>query len=63
MMDEFAHLWSSPIAEITLYRRQLKKLMLQTGGSILCCGQLWDLKAEHLGAGVYRVRKKLREYA
>ncbi len=45
-------------ASMTVERKDLKELLLETGGNIISCGVLWDIETKHLGAGVYRVRLK-----
>jgi hypothetical protein len=42
-------------AHTTMDRKDLKELLLETGGQTLACGRLWEIKAKHLGAGVYKV--------
>lgn len=46
-------------ATSTHTKAQLRSILLATGGNVMACGQLWDIKSEHLGAGVYRVRLEL----
>ena len=60
---DIRHLWSSNIAELTLTRAELRRVLLDTGGTIQRYGYLCDLKAKHLGAGVYRVIAEERKYA
>jgi hypothetical protein len=43
------------IAQATMARKDLKELLLDTGGKVLTCGQFRQIKTKHLGAGVYRV--------
>ena len=33
----------------------VREMMLQTGGRMLACGDLWDLQSKALGGGVYRM--------
>ena len=54
------HLFSSPTAEMTVTRSQLRRILLDTGGTILRAGRLCDLVVKHLGAGVYRLTAKKR---
>ena len=56
------HLWTSAIAEVTLTRAELRAFLLDSGGSIIRSGHLCDVKAQHLGAGVYRVTAARRPY-
>lgn len=40
----------------TMDKKDLKELLLETNnGWIISCGQLYKIKSEHLGAGVYEV--------
>jgi hypothetical protein len=34
-------------------------ILLYTGGNTLACGRLYDIKAQNLGAGVYRLTLEL----
>ena len=54
------HLYSSALAEMTVVRSQLRRILLDTGGMIIRAGCLCDLVAKHLGAGVYRLTAKER---
>ena len=40
---------------ITVPRKELKELLLESGGRMLSHGQFCDVKSRHLGAGVYKV--------
>jgi hypothetical protein len=42
-------------------RKDLKELLLSTGGEIMSYGELYDIKSTSLGAGVYKVFLK-RKY-
>lgn len=44
----------------TLISRDVRALMLKTGGDAMANGRLWDIDAKHLGAGVYKVMLKER---
>ena len=57
---DIRHLYSSSIAEMTVTRSQLRRVLLDTGGTIIRAGNLCDLVAKHLGAGVYRLTAKER---
>jgi len=53
------HFYSMPgHAHTTMDRKDLKELLLATGGQTLACGKLYDIKTKHLGAGVYKVYLK-----
>ena len=49
------------VANQTMTRKELKETLLDTGGKILACGRLRNIKSEHLGAGVYRVTLEERK--
>lgn len=49
---------SMPIGHTTLNTSDTQSLLLDTGGNLLARGRLYDIKADHLGAGVYRVSLK-----
>ena len=55
-------LGSMPAGHSTLTRKQLKSLLLKTDGSIICYGQLRDICSKHIGAGVYKVWTKRKNY-
>jgi len=42
-------------ASTTMDKKDLKELLLSTSGCIIACGELYDIKNKHLGAGVYKV--------
>lgn len=48
-----------PRGHTTLERADVKDMLLQTGGNILACGSLYNIKATHIGAGVYKVSLEL----
>jgi len=48
------------LAEQTVTTKELKDIMLETGGEIMACGRLWKLKKENLGAGVYKLTAKVK---
>lgn len=53
------HLSNNPsLNHATATSRQVRAIMLSTGGEIMALGQLWVLKAKHLGAGAYRLSCK-----
>ena len=39
----------------TVERADLKAIMLQTGGTMFACGELYDITSKPLGGGVYRL--------
>jgi hypothetical protein len=47
-------------ATTTMDKKDLKELLLETSGWIISCGQLYKIKSEHLGAGVYEVSLKMK---
>ena len=52
---------SSPNGYDTITKRELKDLLLTTGGQIMCRGELRDIVSKHLSAGVYRASTKRLE--
>jgi hypothetical protein len=48
------------VANMTLTRKQLRETLLYTGGWIIACGRIHEIKSKHLGAGVYRVNLERR---
>jgi len=40
---------------MTMDRKDLKEILLETGGNIIACGVLYDIETKSLGADVYRV--------
>lgn len=47
---------SMPQGRTTLLKPDLRALLYETGGVLMACGSMYDIKAEHLGAGVHRVK-------
>ena len=45
----------------TMTRAELHDTLLATGGQVLANGNLWEVSAKHLGAGVYRVTLRLHK--
>ena len=43
------------IADMTITRKDLKELLLNTDGYAIIQGRLKKIKSKHIGAGVYRV--------
>ncbi len=50
---------SMPGGNTTMTRKDLREMLLETGGNMLACGQLYDIVAKDIGAGVYKVSLKL----
>jgi len=48
------------IANETMSRKDLRELLLDTGGRILTCGWLRTIVSKHLGAGIYRITLRPR---
>ena len=46
---------SMPGGNATLTARDLRSLLLNTGGIMMARGYLYDIRSQSLGAGVYRV--------
>ncbi len=54
------HLASMPdFGSTTVEKADLKAIMLQTGGTMMARGLLYDIVSKHLGAGVYKLSLKL----
>ncbi len=51
--DKFLALWSGSTVMAT--RRELRDLLMDTGGNIMRNGRLEEVKSKHLGAGAYKV--------
>ena len=47
-------------ASMTIESKDLKELLLNTGGEIIACGRLYDIVTKHLGAGIYKLSLKLK---
>ena len=60
--DKIRWLWSGQMTEVILTRKDLREVLLQTGGAIVVNGRMRDLVSKHLGAGIYKVTTKAREY-
>ncbi len=43
------------IGSTVLHTPDLKSLLLETGGSMICGGHLCEIRAKHIGAGVHKV--------
>lgn len=48
-----------PIGSTTMERDDLKAILLETGGSMLACGRLYNIVGKPIGAGVYKVTLEL----
>ena len=46
---------------VTMTRAELRETLLATDGQILARGNVWDVVAKHLGAGIYRVTLRLHQ--
>lgn len=46
------------LGNTVMEKDELRELLLQTGGSMMARGCLYNIVSEHLGAGVYRVSLK-----
>lgn len=42
-------------ASKVMTKKELRETLLATSGWIFACGEAYDVKNEHLGAGVYKV--------
>lgn len=51
------------IRKITVEKSILREIMLHTGGDILVAGQTYDITQKSLGAGVYQLKLKKKEYS
>jgi hypothetical protein len=50
------HLASMPaFAHGPATTKEVRQIMLDTGGQMMAQGQLWEIKAKRLGGGVHRV--------
>lgn len=52
---------SMPSGTSTLNKADLHSLLMESGGMLMSGGYLYNIKATHLGAGVYKVRLELQE--
>ncbi len=43
-------------ANTTMKKEHLQETLLATDGFIMACGRMFDIKAEHIAADVYKVR-------
>ncbi len=49
----------TPGGNAVLDKEDLRELLHSTGGSMMANGRLYNVKSEHLGAGVHRVTLEL----
>ncbi len=49
-------------ANMTVDHKDLKELLLATGGSVMARGSLWNIKTKHLAVGVYRVTLERKSF-
>ena len=47
-------------ATMTMNKKELRELLLSTGGRVLACGRSYDIISKHLGVGAYQVFLKGR---
>jgi hypothetical protein len=50
---------SSPVGHTTMTRKDVREMLLETGGNLLAGGRLYDIVAKDIGAGVYKVTLQL----
>jgi hypothetical protein len=50
---------SCPEGTTTMERKEVRAMLMYTGGNMLACGRLYDIIAKDIGAGVYKVSLKL----
>ncbi len=43
----------------TMTRQDVQTILMETGANMLARGRLYNIKAEHIGAGVYRISLEL----
>lgn len=48
-----------PSGHTTMLGKDVRVMLLETGGNMFACGSLYDIVAKDIGAGVYRVSLKL----
>lgn len=46
------------VGNTVMEKDELKEMLLQTGGTLMARGCLYNIVSKHLGAGVYRVSLK-----
>jgi hypothetical protein len=49
------NLAGSPNSSITMEAGLLREMLLETGGTLLACGSLYEFRSSHIGAGVCKV--------
>ena len=53
------YLAGCPSGTTTMTESDLQQVLLETGGNMLACGRLYNIKSLHLGVKVYRVSLEL----
>lgn len=48
-----------PSGHTTVEEKDLKQILLDTGGNMLACGRLYNIKSNHLGVGIHRIYLEL----
>lgn len=51
------------LAQVTASAKEVRELMLHTGGEAFINGRLYMIKAKNLGAGAYKITIKEKDYA
>lgn len=46
---------AGPLANTTAERQDTHDILMETGGTLIGCGTLYNIDAKALGAGVYRL--------
>ncbi len=46
---------SLPCGNTTLGKKDTQSLLSESGGQLMARGSLYDIKAKHLGAGIYKI--------
>lgn len=49
-------------AIMSMTKKELKETLLVTDGWIMSCGYCYDIKSKHLGAGIYKVFLKKKNF-
>ena len=50
---------SLPSGNATLPKKDMRDLLLETGGTVMARGYLYNINSKHIGAGVYRLSLSL----
>jgi hypothetical protein len=48
-----------PSGNSTVTRKDCHEILMETGGSLLACGRLYNIVAKNIGAGVHRLHLEL----